>query len=295
MSGQQQYVCMNGELVPKAQAMVPLYDHGLLYGDGLFEGIRVYNNRVFKLDEHVARLYLSAQALNIVMPAAFESTRAAILETARVNGHANGYIRVTVTRGTGLGLDPKHIKTGANVYISCEQLALYPQEMYETGLIVATVSTRLPSPDVIDPRVKCTGKYINNIMAKAEANRYGAGEGLMLTREGYVGEATGDNLFLVKGGALATPPASIGILQGITRDTVIALALEMGLVVTEPIMTLYDVYNADEAFLTGTAAEVIPAVEFDGRTIGDGTPGPLTRQLIAAFREHTRTTGVPVE
>ena len=217
------------------------------------------------------------------------------METARANGHANGYIRVTVTRGTGLGLDPKHIKTGANVYISCEQLALYPQEMYETGLIVATVSTRLPSPDVIDPRVKCTGKYINNIMAKAEANRYGAGEGLMLTREGYVGEATGDNLFLVKNGALATPPASIGILQGITRDTVIALALEMGLTVTEPIMTLYDVYNADEAFLTGTAAEVIPAVQFDGRTIGDGKPGPLTRRLIAAFREHTRTTGVPVE
>jgi branched-chain amino acid aminotransferase len=291
---QAQFVSMNGNLVPKEQAMVPLYDHGLLYGDGLFEGIRVYNNRVFKLDEHVARLYYSAQALNIAMPVAAEAMRETILETVRANAHANGYIRVTVTRGTGLGLDPKHVKTAANVYISCEQLSLYPQELYDKGLIVATVSTRLPSPDVIDPRVKCTGKYINNIMAKAEANRQGAGEGLMLTREGYVGEATGDNLFLVKGGAISTPPASLGILQGITRDTVIELARGMGRVVTEPLMTLYDVYNADEAFLTGTAAEVIAAVEFDGRRIGDGKPGPVTRQLITAFREHTATSGVAV-
>lgn len=294
MAGQQ-FVWMNGDLVPKEQATVPLYDHGLLYGDGLFEGIRVYNNRVFKLDEHVARLYYSAQALNIPMPGPVEAMREAILETARANGHRQGYIRVTVTRGTGLGLDPKHLKTGANIYISCEQLALYPAELYEQGLKVATVSTRLPSPDVIDPRVKCTGKYINNIMAKAEANRYGAGEGLMLTREGYVGEATGDNLFLVKKGVLSTPPASLGILQGITRDTVIELAREMNLTVEEPMMTLYDVYNADEAFLTGTAAEVIPAVEFDGRVIGDGRPGPITRRLVAAFREHTQTTGVSLE
>jgi branched-chain amino acid aminotransferase len=289
-----QYAWMNGQLVPKEQALVPLYDHGLLYGDGLFEGIRVYENRIFKLDEHVARLYYSAKALNIVIPAPLEATREAILQTAKANAHANGYIRVTVTRGVGLGLDPRHVKTEANVYISCEQLALYPQELYEKGLIVATVSTRLPSPDVIDPRVKCTGKYINNIMAKAEANRQGAGEGLMLTREGYVGEATGDNLFLIKDGALSTPPAYIGILQGITRDTVIDLAHEAGLAVSEPLMTLYDVYNADEAFLTGTAAEVIPAVEFDGRVIGDGTPGPITRRLIADFQRYARSSGVPV-
>jgi branched-chain amino acid aminotransferase len=289
-----QYAWINGQLVPKEQALVPLYDHGVLYGDGLFEGIRVYENRIFKLDEHVARLYYSAKALNIVIPAPPEATREAILQTAKANDHANGYIRVTVTRGVGLGLDPRHVKTEACVYISCEQLALYPQELYETGLIVATVSTRLPSPDVIDPRVKCTGKYINNIMAKAEANRYGAGEGLMLTREGYVGEATGDNLFLIKDGALTTPPAYIGILQGITRDTVIDLAREAGLTVTEPLITLYDVYNADEAFLTGTAAEVIPAVEFDGRVIGDGKPGPITRRLIAGFQRYARSSGVPV-
>ena len=291
MAGRQ-FVSLNGTLVPKDEAVIPFYDHGLLYGDGLFEGIRVYGGRVFKLDEHVARLYYSAAALNITVPAPPTAMRESILECVRANGHADGYIRVTVTRGTGLGLDPKHIKGDANVYISCEQLALYPAEMYETGLIVATVSTRLPSPDVIDPRVKCTGKYINNIMAKAEANRQGAGEGLMLTREGYVGEATGDNIFLVRNGAITTPPASTGILQGITRDTVIGLAQDAGYTVTEPMMTQYDVYNADEVFLTGTAAEVIPAVQFDGRLISDGTPGPITRRLIAAFRELTRTTGV---
>jgi branched-chain amino acid aminotransferase len=291
---EEQSVWINGEILPKSQAFVPLYDHGLLYGDGLFEGIRVYNSRVFKLEEHVVRLYASAQSLNIPMPLPAPAIREAILDTARANGHANGYIRVTVTRGTGLGLDPAHMKGGANIYISCEQLALYPAAMYENGLKVATVSTRLPSPDVIDPRVKCTGKYINNIMAKMEANRYGAGEGLMLTREGYVGEATGDNLFLVKNGVLSTPPATIGILQGITRDTVIALAQGMNIAVTEPIMTLHDVYNADESFLTGTAAEVIPAVEYDGRLIGDGKPGPITRKLIATFREYTQSTGTPV-
>ena len=290
-----QYVSINGELIPKEKAAVPLYDHGLLYGDGVFEGIRVYNNRVFKLDEHVARLYYSSKAININLPVTPDVLRSHILETVKANGHQQGYIRVTATRGTGLGLDPKHIKSAANVYISCEQLSLYPQEMYDNGLIVVTVSTRLPSPDVIDPRVKCTGKYINNIMAKSEANRAGAGEGLMLTRDGYVGEATGDNIFLVKDGVLLTPPASIGILQGITRDTVIALAKDAGIIVQEPLITQYDVYTADEVFLTGTAAEVIPAVLIDGRTIGSGKPGPVTRQLIDAFRAHTAIAGIPVE
>ncbi len=294
MAETEQSVWINGALVTRAQAAVPLYDHGVLYGDGLFEGIRVYNGRVFKLEEHVARLYYSAKALNIDLPAPPDAMREAILTTARANAHNQGYIRVTATRGTGLGLDPRHIKTEANVYISCEQLALYPQELYEQGLKVVTVSTRLPSPDVIDPRVKCTGKYVNNIMAKMEANRYGAGEGLMLTREGYVGEATGDNIFLIKGGNIITPSPAIGILQGITRDTVIALARERSISVTEPLVTLYDVYTADEAFLTGTAAEVIPAVEFDGRRIGDGTPGPITRALVAAFREYAHTHGTPI-
>lgn len=291
----EQYACINGQLTPKEHAHVSLYDHGLLYGDGLFEGIRVYNNRIFKLDEHVARLYLSARAIHISLTQTPAEMRADILRTAKANTHDQGYIRVTVTRGDGLGLDPRAVKTPPNVYISCEQLALYGPELYETGLSVSTVSTRLPSPDVIDPRVKCTGKYINNIMAKMEATRAGAGEGLMLTREGYVGECSGDNLFLIKGGTLFTPSASIGILQGITRDTVIALAGEHGIPVREPLLTLYDVYNCDEAFLTGTAAEVIPAVQFDGRVIGNGTAGPLTRTLIAAFREYVQHAGVLVE
>ncbi len=291
----EQYACINGELIPKGEAHVSLYDHGLLYGDGLFEGIRVYNNRVFKLDEHVRRLYLSAKTLDISLTQDSAQMRADILRTVKANAHADGYIRVTVTRGTGLGLDPRAVKTVPNVYISCEQLALYPPDLYEKGLIVSTVSTRLPSPDVIDPRVKCTGKYINNIMAKMEANRAGAGEGLMLTREGYVGECTGDNLFLIKNGQIYTPSASIGILQGITRDTVIELAQGMNITVSEPLITLYDVYNCDEAFLTGTAAEVIPAVEFDGRVIGSGAAGPLTRRLIAAFREYVQTAGTFVE
>lgn len=290
-----QSVWMNGELVTKDRALVPLYDHGMLYGDGVFEGIRVYNDRVFKLNEHVARLFLSARALNICLAYSQCEICAAIVATVKNNGHHHGYIRITATRGVGLGLDPKHIKSGANIYISTEQLALYPAEMYEKGLVVVTCSTRLPSPDVIDPRVKCTGKYINNIMAKSEANRCGAGEGLMLTREGYVGEATGDNIFLIRDGKITTPPASIGILQGITRDTVITLGRQSGLTISEPLVTLYDVYNADEIFLTGTAAEVIPVVEVDGRTIGSGIPGPITRRLMVAFADFARSAGVPVQ
>jgi branched-chain amino acid aminotransferase len=289
-----QFVWINGDLISKENAAVPLYDHGVLYGDGVFEGIRVYENRVFKLHEHIARLFYSLKAINIETGFAQRQITDAVLRTVKTNGHENGYIRVTATRGVGLGLDPKHLKGTANFYISTEQLSLYPKEMYEDGLIVVTCSTRLPSPDVIDPRVKCTGKYINNIMAKSEANRAGAGEGIMLTREGYVGEATGDNIFLIKNNKITTPPASIGILQGITRDTVIELATALGYEVSEPLVTLYDVYNADEIFLTGTAAEVIPAVHVDGRDIGEGKPGPITRQLMAAFSDYARSTGVSV-
>jgi len=290
-----QFVWINGELVSKELASVPLYDHGVLYGDGVFEGVRVYDNRVFKLHEHITRLFYSLRALNIEVDYTQEQIVKAVLSTVKTNGHENGYIRVTATRGVGLGLDPKHLKGGANIYISTEQLSLYPKEMYDNGLIVITCSTRLPSPDVIDPRVKCTGKYINNIMAKSEANRCGAGEGIMLTREGYVGEATGDNIFLIKNGRITTPPASIGILQGITRDTVIELARALNYEVSEPLVTMYDVYNADEIFLTGTAAEVIPAVLVDGRAIGSGKPGPITRELMASFSDYARSTGVQVE
>ena len=290
----EQFVSINGALVPRDQACVPLYDHGLLYGDGMFEGIRVYGNRVFQLDAHVVRLFFSARVLNIHLPMTQGEMRETILNTVRANKHDNGYVRVTVTRGTGLGLDPRAVTTGPNVYISCEQLALYPPDLYEKGLNIVTVATRLPSPDVIDPRVKCTGKYVNNILAKMEANLAGAGEGLMLTREGYVGEATGDNIFIIKSGELLTPPTYLGILDGITRNAVMTLARGANIVVREPVLTLSDVYTADELFLTGTAAEVIPAVVCDGRTIGDGTPGPITRQLVGLFREYAHTAGVPV-
>ena len=285
------FVYVNARMTPKAEAFASLYDHGLLYGDGLFEGIRTYNGRVFKLDEHLTRLYYSASALMIALPIAQATMRDAVLELCRANNHQNGYIRLTVTRGTGLGLDPKHIKADANIYISTEQLALYPQEMYETGLTMVTVSTRLPSPQIIDPRIKCTGKYANNIQAKMEANRFGAGEGLMLTQQGYVAECTGDNIFVIKDGLVKTPPSYACGLEGITRNTALALARGNGIETLETMMTQYDVYNADECFLTGTGAEIIPAIALDDRVLGTGKPGPITNKLISLFRAHTRESG----
>ena len=285
------YVHINGKLLTRDEALAPLYDHGLLYGDGFFEGIRTYFGRVFKLDEHLERLYLSSKALLIDMPVPMQTMRDSILELCRSNDHQNGYIRLTVTRGTGLGLDPRHVPGPANVYISNEQLALYPSELYETGLKMITASTRLPSPQIIDPRVKCTGKYTNSIQAKLEANRNGAGEAVMLNQEGYVCECTGDNIFVVKGDIVRTPPPHSCGLQGITRDTVIALARENGITVEETMMTTYDIYTADECFLTGTGAEVIPGIELDQRVIGDGKAGELTTTLIGYFREHTRQSG----
>jgi branched-chain amino acid aminotransferase len=288
-----QYVHINGQLVPKEQASVPLYDHGLLYGDGLFEGIRSYNGKVFKLDEHLDRLYFSANALAINITVPQEAMRLAVLELCRKNDHQNGYIRLTVTRCIGLGLDPKNLPNTANVYISTEQLALYPKELYENGLSIVTVSTRAPSPQIFDPRVKCTGKYASNIQAKMEANRAGAGEGLMLNLQGYVTECTGDNIFVVKDGIVKTPPTHSCGLEGITRNTVIMLARSNGIEVEEVMMTQYDIYNAQECFLTGTGAEVIPAVSLDGRSIGTGKPGPISLRLIELFRALTRECGVP--
>ena len=288
-------VYINGEFVPKAGASVPLFDHGYLYGDGVFEGVRVYNGRVFRLDPHLERLLFSARALAFnTEEMTLESLRDAVLRTCRRNEHALGYIRITLSRGTGLGLDPKHIDNAPRLVISTEQLALYHAALYEQGLTMVTCATRVPSPDAIDPRIKCTGKYINNILAKMEANRVGAGEGLMLNAQGNVAEATGDNLFVVKNGQIATPPPSAGCLKGITRQVAMELAEGMGVPVREENLTLYDVYTCDECFLTGTAAEIIPAVALDNRPLGTGTPGELTRRLIAAFRAHTAENGTPV-
>jgi branched-chain amino acid aminotransferase len=291
----EQMVYIDGEFVPKAGATISLFDHGYLYGDGVFEGVRVYNGRVFRMDPHLDRLLFSARALGFkVENLTLEKLQAAVLETCRRNDHNNGYIRITLSRGTGLGLDPAHIDTTPRLVISTQELRLYTNELYETGLTMITCATRVPSPDVIDPRIKCTGKYINNILAKMEANRVGAGEGVMLNQLGHIAEATGDNLFIIKGDVVATPPPSAGCLKGITRAAAMELAENLGLTVREENLTLYDVYTADECFLTGTAAEIIPAVTLDNRLLGDGKPGDVTRRLISAFRAHTAETGTPI-
>jgi branched-chain amino acid aminotransferase len=287
-------VFINGEFVPEEEAKVSVFDHGLLYGDGAFEGIRAYDGRVFKLDEHIARLYRSAHALLIELPLTQAEMRETVLKTLRINELKTAYIRITISRGVGLGLDPKNVPGPATVIIITDKLSLYPQTMYEKGLDVVTVSVRMPPAQALDPQIKSLGKYINNIMAKFMANQYGAGEGLMLTVDGHVAEATGDNLFIINKGVICTPPVSVGILEGITRNTVIDMARREGFQVEERMMTLYDVYNSDEAFLTGTAAEMIPMVKLDGRVIGDGRPGPVTMQLSESFRRLTREEGVPV-
>lgn len=290
----EQWVHLNGKLVPKAEASLSIYDHGFLYGDGAFEGIRVYNRVIFQLEPHITRLFRSARALAIDLQTDPETIQAAIVETVRINGLDSGYIRVSVSRGPGLGLDPAHLKSKPTIVISTEQLRLYPQEMYQRGLDVITASTRVPPAVCIDPQIKSLGRYVNNITAKMEANRVGAGEALMLNMEGNVAEATGDNLFLVQNGELITPPTSQGALPGITRQVVMDIAKESGIPCRQSVVTLYDVYNADETFLTGTAAEVIAMVTCDGRPIGNGKPGRLTMRIIDAFREKTKTAGVRV-
>ncbi len=288
----EQWVHLNGALVPKSQAQLSIYDHGFLYGDGAFEGIRVYSRNIFRLQAHLGRLYRSVHALGFALPVDIKCLQSSVVETVRANGLETGYIRLTVSRGVGLGLDPSHLLGDATIVISTEQLRLYPQEMYERGLDVITASTRVPPSVCIDPQIKTTGRYVNNIAAKMEANRVGAGEALMLNMQGNVAEATGDNIFLVANGELSTPPTSEGALPGITRAVVMEIATELGIRCRQCVTTLYDVYNADEAFLTGTAAEVIPMVMCDGRAIGDGRPGEITGRIIAAFRSITATDGV---
>jgi branched-chain amino acid aminotransferase len=285
------WVFLNGEYVPSEQAHVSIYDHGFLYGDGAFEGIRAYNGRAFKLDAHVDRLYRSLKALWIDLPYPREQFAANIEKLLRMNEVTNGYIRVTVTRGVTLGLDPKNITTEPTVVISTDKLSLYPQSMYDSGLEVVTVATRVANPQVMEPRIKSLGKYLCNIQAKIEANQVGAGEGLMLTEDGYVAECTGDNIFFARAGVVYTPPAFLGILEGVTRQTVMEILGKLGVSVEEKVFTRFDLYTADEAFLTGTAAEVIPMVKLDDRSIGDGKPGPITKRLMGAFRDYVDKQG----
>ncbi len=288
-------VYIDGEFVPKEQATVSIFDHAYLYGDGLFEGVRVYKGKVFRLDPHLRRLFDGARALGFDMSTlSYDRARTAVLETCSKNNHHDGYIRVNLSRGTGLGLDPSHIDQKPNYIIATRQLALYPKEFYDNGLTMITCATRVPSPDAINPRIKCTGKYINNILAKMEANRVGAGEGIMLNHLGYVAEATGDNVFIVKDGLILTPPPSAGCLKGVTRQVAMECAEQLGISVREENLTLFDLYCADECFLTGTAAEVIPGCILDERAIGSGKPGSVTQKIIEAFRKRAGCEGDPV-
>jgi branched-chain amino acid aminotransferase len=281
-------IYIDGKLYDKEDAKISVYDHGLLYGDGVFEGIRSYAGKVFRMAEHLERLWNSAKVIWLEIPVSKEEMAKAIEDTLAVNGIQDGYIRVVVTRGVGtLGLDPNRC-SDPQVIIIADKIALYPVELYEQGLEIVTVSVMRNHPAALSPRVKSLN-YLNNILAKIEGIQAGCVEALMLNHKGEVAECTGDNIFLVRQGRLLTPPNDAGILEGITRDAVIGLAAPLGIEVREIALTKHDVYIADECFLTGTAAEVVPVVKVDSRVIGDGSPGPITRQLMARFRELTRS------
>jgi branched-chain amino acid aminotransferase len=286
-------IYIDGAFYAQDEAKISVFDHGLLYGDGVFEGIRFYNGRVFKLPEHLDRLYESARAICLTVPLSSGEMTQAIIESVRQNQLRDGYIRLVVTRGVGdLGLNPKLCKK-ATVIIIAASITLYPAELYERGLDVVTCATRRVSASALSPAIKSLN-YLNNIMAKIEAMQSSAGEGLMLNDAGNVAECTGDNIFTVKRGALFTPPISAGALRGITRAVVFDIAAEFGMKLSEADLTRYDLYTADECFLTGTAAEIIPVVRLDSRPIGSGRPGPVTARFISRFHELTQNSGTPI-
>ncbi|MGE4273314.1 MAG: branched-chain-amino-acid transaminase [Desulfitobacterium sp.] len=286
-------IYLNGEYVTKEEAKISVFDHGLLYGDGIFEGIRAYHGRVFKCQEHLDRLYESAKTIMLNIGISKPEMEEVLCSTLRKNNLDNAYIRLVVTRGVGdLGLDPNNCKAASIICIA-DQIKIYPQHMYENGLEVKTVAVRRTNPDSLSPRVKSLN-YLNNIMAKIESTQAGVVEAIMLTQEGYVVEGTADNIFILRRGALLTPPLSAGCLEGVTRNTVIALAKKAGLEVREELFNRHDVYNADECFLTGTAAELIPVVQADGRVIGDGKPGKVFKDLLKDFQALTLVDGVSI-
>src|SRR5437868_7581640 len=277
-------IYIDGKFYAEGDAKVSVFDHGLLYGDGIFEGIRFYNGRVFRLEEHLERLWDSARSICLEIPMSQRAMTEALLETIRQNDLREGYVRLVVTRGVGnLGLNPAQCKR-PSVIIIATTIALYSKEVCETGLTVVTCATRRTGAAALNPAVKSLN-YLNNVMARIEANLAGADEALMLNETGNVAECTADNVFIVKRGHIFTPPFSAGALRGITRAVVFEIAAETGIKVTESDITRHDVFIADEAFLTGTAAEIIPVVKADGRPIGTGKPGPITARMIARFRE----------
>jgi branched-chain amino acid aminotransferase len=285
-------IYIDGKLHDEADARISVFDHGLLYGDGVFEGIRFYNGRVFRLEEHVRRLYDSARSILLTIPMTPEEMTAAVCETCRANGLTDGYIRLVITRGAGpLGLSPYKCPKASVIIIACS-IQLYPESAYENGLIMATCATRRPTHDTLSPQVKSLN-YLNNVMAKVEAIQAGAEEGLMLNERGLVAECTGDNLFIIRDGVIYTPPISAGALDGITRKAVFDIAASLGITIREADISRHDIYTADECFLTGTAAEVIAATKLDQRPIGTGKPGPVTNRVITAFRALVRSTGTP--
>lgn len=289
-----QVIYLNGEFVSKEDAKVSVYDHGFLYGDGIFEGIRIYNGNIFKCKEHLDRLYDSAKSIMLDIPLTYEEMEEALVETVKRNGLRNGYIRLVVSRGAGnLGLDPLRCPK-ANVIIIVEQLAIYNDEDYENGLKIVSVSTRRNIPDALNPKIKSLN-YLNNILVKIQANLAGVGEALMVNSQGYVAEGSGDNIFIVKKGVLTTPPSYVGALEGITRNAIMEICAKVGYTVKEEPFALHDVYVADEVFLTGTAAEVIAVREVDARVIGKGKAGPITTHLLKEFRKIVEQDGRKVQ
>jgi len=286
-------IYIDGKYRSEKEAKISVFDHGLLYGDGIFEGIRAYNGRVFRLKEHIDRLFYSAKAILLDIPISHAEMVEAVVETCRKNGLRDGYIRLVVTRGVGtLGLNPNRCKN-PSVIIIAGKIQLYPEELYQKGMEIVTVPTVRNLHSAVNPAIKSLN-YLNNILAKIEANNAGCEEAVMLNAEGFVAECTGDNLFLVSGGKLLTPPLSAGALHGITRQVVIDLAKEAGLGVAEPNLTRYDLFNAEECFLTGTGAELVPVVKIDGRVIGSGKPGPVTRKLVTRYHALTKVSGEPI-
>jgi len=287
-------IYLNGKFVPQSEAKVSVFDHGLLYGDGVFEGIRAYNGRVFKLDRHMDRLYASAKAIDLKIPHSKGEMAELALEACRRNKIRDGYIRPIITRGPGdLGIDPRKCKSGPTVVVIAQpHISLYAGDVYERGLKLVTSSYRRVPPQSLSPSIKSLN-YLNNIMARIEANQYGADEALLLDTWGYVSEASADNFFIVRNSSVVTPPTPTN-LPGVTRETVLELVPNVGMKPEEKGFTLYDVWSADEAFITGTAAEIGPVVEVDGRLIGDGKPGKVTRKLMKAFRDLVTTTGTAI-